>query len=193
MTNILPPQAKRVFKGVIFDVYQWEQELFDGTFATFEKLTRAETAIVLGVTEDKQIILIEDEQPDKPMRLQLSAGKTEEGESVEQAARREFLEETGYEIAELKPWYTNYPDQKLIWRVCTFVGTGCKKVAEPTPEAGERINVRLFTFDQFIEAVLSEDLRSVHLRMRILEAKLDLKKMAELMSLILDSDQNNTG
>ena len=26
----IPNNAKRVFKGVIFDVYQWEQEVFDG-------------------------------------------------------------------------------------------------------------------------------------------------------------------
>ena len=34
----VPKQAKRVFKGVIFDVYQWEQEMFDGTKEIFEKL-----------------------------------------------------------------------------------------------------------------------------------------------------------
>ncbi len=26
----IPPQAKRVFEGIVFDVYQWEQVLLDG-------------------------------------------------------------------------------------------------------------------------------------------------------------------
>lgn len=34
----LPPQAKKVFTGQIFDVYQWEQEMYDGSFETFEML-----------------------------------------------------------------------------------------------------------------------------------------------------------
>lgn len=34
----IPDHAKCVFKGVIFDVYQWEQKLYNGTTTTFEKL-----------------------------------------------------------------------------------------------------------------------------------------------------------
>ena len=34
----IPENAKRVFKGIIFDVYQWEQELYNGSKAVFEKL-----------------------------------------------------------------------------------------------------------------------------------------------------------
>ena len=36
----IPPDAKRVFKGKIFEAYQWEQELYDGTKTIFEKLAR---------------------------------------------------------------------------------------------------------------------------------------------------------
>lgn len=32
----IPSTAKRVFKGIIFDVYRWEQEMFDETTSTFE-------------------------------------------------------------------------------------------------------------------------------------------------------------
>lgn len=54
-----------MFKGVIFDVYQWEQEMFDGTTQTFEKLKRPDTIMVIPVTEDGKIILTEQEQPGK--------------------------------------------------------------------------------------------------------------------------------
>ncbi len=37
----IPPNAKRVFKGIIFDVYQWQQKMFDGSKETFEMLKRA--------------------------------------------------------------------------------------------------------------------------------------------------------
>ncbi len=40
------PEAKRVFKGVRFDVYQWKQKRYDGTKATFELIKRADSIIV---------------------------------------------------------------------------------------------------------------------------------------------------
>jgi ADP-ribose pyrophosphatase len=178
--QLLPPNAKLVFKGVIFEVYQWEQELFDGSVATFEKLKRADTVVVIGVTEDKKILLIEEEQPDRPKSINAVAGKVEEGETMEEGARREFLEETGYSFDELIPWYQNIPEHKIIWKVCTFIARGCKKVAEPDPEPGERISLKFFSFDEFMEAVLEEKVRSLYLKMHILEAKYDSKKMKEL-------------
>ena len=47
----IPINAKKVFQGIIFDVYQWEQKLFDGTVATFEKLKRPDIDIVLCQAE----------------------------------------------------------------------------------------------------------------------------------------------
>ena len=63
----MPENAKCVFKGEIFDVYQWEQEMYDGTKATFEKLKRPDTVVVFPVLPDGQIILTEQEQPGKKL------------------------------------------------------------------------------------------------------------------------------
>ncbi|KKP89624.1 MAG: NUDIX hydrolase [Candidatus Moranbacteria bacterium GW2011_GWC2_37_73] len=30
-TQLIPEHAKKVFSGTFFDVYQWEQEMFDGS------------------------------------------------------------------------------------------------------------------------------------------------------------------
>jgi ADP-ribose pyrophosphatase len=45
----IPPHASKVFSGIIFDVYQWDQQLFNGKIATFEALTRSSTVIVIPV------------------------------------------------------------------------------------------------------------------------------------------------
>jgi len=34
----IPEDAKKVFKGEIFDVYQWELEGYDGKMRIFEKI-----------------------------------------------------------------------------------------------------------------------------------------------------------
>ena len=57
-----PPEAKRVFAGVIFDTYQWQQKMFDGSFSTFEMLKRPDTVEVIALKGDR-IIVLEQEQP----------------------------------------------------------------------------------------------------------------------------------
>ena len=53
-----PDNAKKVFEGVIYDVYQWPQKLYDGTTVTYERVNRQNTVSVLGITREKQILLI---------------------------------------------------------------------------------------------------------------------------------------
>ncbi|HEY4513381.1 MAG TPA: hypothetical protein VJH06_02610 [Candidatus Paceibacterota bacterium] len=71
----IPDDAKRVFKGVIFDVYQWEQEMYDGTKAIFEKLKRPDTVVVFPVLPDGKIILTEQEQPGKKPFIGATGGQ----------------------------------------------------------------------------------------------------------------------
>ena len=62
---LIPRHAKRVFKGEIFEVYQWPQEMFDGSIKTFEMVRRPDTVATIAVIEDK-IIVLEEEQPNLP-------------------------------------------------------------------------------------------------------------------------------
>jgi hypothetical protein len=71
----MPSAAKMVFKGVIFDVYQWEQKVFDGSYRTFEKIKRQDTVMILPVTNDKKIILTEQEQPGKGSFIGAAGGR----------------------------------------------------------------------------------------------------------------------
>ena len=92
----IPEHAQRVFKGVIFDVYQWKEKMYDGTKRTFEKLKRADTVTVFSVLPDGKIILTEQEQPgtDEPF-IAAMGGRIDEGEEVLSAAKRELLGQGG--------------------------------------------------------------------------------------------------
>lgn len=84
----MPENAKRVFKGVVFDVYQWEQELYDGSKATFEKLKRPDTVVVFPVLPDGKILLTEQEQPGKDPFIGGLGGRMDEGEDMLETAKR---------------------------------------------------------------------------------------------------------
>jgi ADP-ribose pyrophosphatase len=181
----LPPQAKRVFKGVVFDVYQWEQELFDGSTAVFEKLKRADTVLVIPVTKDGKILLTEQEQPDKPPFVSFAGGRVEEGEIPETAAAREMLEETGYAAESLELWEITEPHSKIEWRIYTFIGRGCQKSQDPAPDAGERITVKEIGFEEFLSLADNPSFHERNITEAILRAKVDTEKMQELRRRLL--------
>jgi len=179
----IPEKAKRVFKGILFDVYQWEQELFDGTRTIFEKLKRPDTVVVFPVLPDGRIILTEQEQPGKEPFISTASGRVDEGEEILTAAKRELLEETGYEADKLILWDARHPSGKIDYVVFTFIAKGLKKVADLKLDAGEKIVLKPVTFDEFIEFSANNKFGENETVLKLLEARLDPKKKEELRKL----------
>ncbi|MFA5946621.1 MAG: NUDIX hydrolase [Patescibacteria group bacterium] len=150
----IPASAKRVFKGVIFDVYQWEQEMFDGSMATFERLKRPATIQVIPVMGDK-IILAREQQPLAEEKYSFIGGRQEEGETDLETAKRELLEETGLASDDWELLWTYDSFGKMEWKMCVFIARNCKKVAEQKLDPGEKIYPEEYTFDEFVEKVRS--------------------------------------
>jgi len=180
-----PENAKRVFKGVIFDVYQWDVKGYDGSIKTFEKIKRHDTAMIVPVTEDGKIIVGLQEQPGKKPFVGLVGGRIEEGEDALAAARRELLEETGYEAKEWLLFDAVQPISKIDWAVYTFVAKGCKKVGEQNLDGAEKIELRLIDFDEFLDMATRDEFGDYELKIRMLEAKADPQKMEEIKKVIL--------
>ncbi|MDP2705605.1 MAG: NUDIX hydrolase [bacterium] len=184
----IPADAKKVFSGILFDVYQWEQEMFDGTKAVFEILKRPDTVVVFPILPDGQILLIDEEQPGKTALIGAPGGRIEEGEDVLTAAKRELLEETGYEAEEFVLWEAQQPVAKIDWAVYFLAAKGLKKIAEPHLDAGEKIKLKLVSFEEFIGSADDKRFGERTIVSRILEAKLDNAKMAELKKLFSVSE-----
>lgn len=181
----IPDNAKIVFKGVLFDVYQWEQEMFDGTKMTFEKLKRPDTVVVFPVLPDGKIILTEQEQPGKKPFIGATGGRIDEGEDILTAAKRELLEESGYEAKEFILWDTQHPTSKIDWVVYTFIAKGLKKVTELHLDAGEKIKLLPVTLDKLIDIATNghDSFYEKEVIIKFFEAKLHPEKMKELKEL----------
>src|SRR3989344_1815073 len=181
----MPENAKRVFKGVIYDVYQWEQEMYDGTKAPFEKLKRPDTVVVFPVLPDGKILMTEQEQPMKGSFFSAPGGRMDEGEDVLTAAKRELLEETGYEAEEFILWNAEYPVGKIDWVVFVFVAKGLKQVSEMNPDSGEKIKLMPVTFEELLELPEKEDsfFADQEIVHKLLRARIYPEKMQELKEL----------
>lgn len=183
--STLPEGAKRVFEGKLFDTYQWEQKLYDGTTSTFERISRPDTIVVFPILSDGTIILVNDSQPDRDTILTAPAGRIEEGEEPETAARREMREETGYEAEKLELLYAYQPYRKVDWVVHVFVARGCRKAGEPTLDAGEKITLRPVTFNELVGMCVSGEYAGDNFETLVLRAALDPVKMQELRAKFL--------
>lgn len=152
----LPEKAELKFKGKIFDVYQWEQELFDGSTATFEMLKRPDTLVVIPIVDDK-IVYVQDEQPNRPPFLALPGGRQEPDESPLEGIKRELLEETGITSDDWELFRVYEPTSKLDWRIHVFIARSAKVTEEQAIDAGEKIDVRYADFDEFIDMVFDQN------------------------------------
>ncbi len=182
----LPKNAKLVFNGIMFDTYQWEVEGYDGKKRVFEKLKRPDTAMIIPVTDDGKIIVALQEQPHKPPFIGTVGGRVDESENAFDAAKRELLEETGYEAKEWILFDAIQPVSKIEWAIYTFIAKGCKKVAEQNLDGAEKIELKFLNFDEFINLAVNDDKFGDEFKIKILEAKLDQKKMTDLKKALFD-------
>jgi|SRR3989344_4485936 len=168
---MIPKEAKLVYRGRLFEVYNWEQEQFDGTFKTYEQLRRRSSVTILPITADNKIMLCEEEQPARGKFLSTPGGQIDDGEKPEAAAVRELLEETGYE-GKLKFWMETHPYRnKIDWTVHNYIAHDIRKISDQKLDAGERVRPFFVDFDEFIDVVLNnDDFRNVELTLAVINA-----------------------
>ena len=58
----IPKNARLVFNGKLFQVYQWRQKMFDGSYQIFERARRADSVITIATVKDK-IVVLKQKQP----------------------------------------------------------------------------------------------------------------------------------
>jgi len=156
----LPRKSKKAFSGEIFDVYQWPQKLYDGSTATFEKLKRPDTALIIPVLKDK-VLLIGEDQPGKHYDYTLIGGRRDKSETPLQCAKREFLEETGMMARCWEKLYSYQPLNKIEWTIYYFIARDITKIQAPQLDPGEKIKLKPVSFDQFVKIYL-RDLNQGH-------------------------------
>ncbi len=185
---LVPQNAIKVFSGKIFDVWQWEQILFDGSKATFEKITRPDNVQLLGVTEDKKIIFLEEEQPARKKEIKLPMGRRDHGdETAEECAKREFLEETGFLPEKIFLWTKKLFHNKIAFWVWRFIGLNCKKVGDQNlDKGGEKIRLRFLTFEEMLELPNDEGFceYSPDFAIELLKAKFIFEKRENLKKIL---------
>jgi 8-oxo-dGTP pyrophosphatase MutT (NUDIX family) len=113
---------------------------------------------VVAVTADDRVLLLRQYRHGLgQVHFEIPAGTTEPGEtSLEEAARRELLEETGYGGGRWSPLMTLSANPALQNNLAhTFLAEGVVPVAPPKPDAGEDLRLHPTPVGE-LEALLDE-------------------------------------
>lgn len=109
---------------------------------------------VVALRADGRLILVNQYRHAAGDRfVEFPGGSTEpgSGESAEAAARRELLEETGYVPGALRYLGMHFPNPGLQDnRMHVFLATDCERVAEPSLDPYEDLEVELVTLGDFL-------------------------------------------
>ena len=132
----------------------------DGTEITdYYVLEYPDWVNVIALTEDNQVILVRQYRHAAGEELlELPGGVIEKDESPEQAARRELLEETGYEFDDLEFLSALYANPATATnKTHCFLATGGRKTSEQNLDKGEEILIELVSLEKLKELVLNNE------------------------------------
>ncbi len=151
---------KLAFEGKKYRVYQWDQELFDGTIAIFERVEHLPTVTIFAI-QDNKIIIQKQIQPNVDREFySLPGGGIDGDEKALDAAKRELMEEEGMESSDWEYWWEGgRQTSSYSWANHIYIARNCKKVEEPDLDAGERIEHHLFTPEEFFTLLDHADFR----------------------------------
>jgi ADP-ribose pyrophosphatase YjhB (NUDIX family) len=176
----IPPEAKKVFTGIIYDVYQWPQKRFDESVVMYERLRRHDSVVIVAATPEGKILLMQEQQPGTDWYSAVPCGGVEPNEAPEAAAARELLEETGYIAEGIELWFAEQVEHRVDWALFVFIARGCTKAQPHLDEAGERTKVSEISFTDFLHAATKDDFQNINLGRKLLKAVLDPAEMTTL-------------
>jgi ADP-ribose pyrophosphatase len=182
--GMIPKRAKKVFHGEIFKIYQWEQKMFDNTTKTFEAGKSLEGVGVIAAVGDK-IVVLKQKQPGTKWYYSLPGGYLDDpAETIKQGAARELMEETGLKAKTMKFWKTMPRGGRIESNLYLFIARDCTKVAEQNLDGGEKIQIELRTFEQFLKLSDSNDFHHPRLISEMLRARMSKKNTQAFKKLI---------
>ncbi len=156
----IPSNAIKVFEWKTFDVYQREQEMFDGSTKIFEKLKRNNTVDVVAISKGWDIFVLEESQPGRDVFYGLIGWTCEDGEQPLETAKRELLEET-WLVSEDRELFNSYTlSSRIDYTSNIFIAGNCELVGSQNLDPGwEHITIKQLRREDFIAVVTDPKFR----------------------------------
>ena len=169
-------ETQVVAEGKIFRFERLQVTLPDGARSVRDVVRLPGGSTVVAIDGEGYVYLVSQYRAAVGrMTLELPAGRLEPGESPEECAARELLEETGLRAGTLRRLTSiltspGYSDEMLHVFLATDLENG-----EANPDEGEFINAMMFPFDEIVDFVASGIIRDAKTVVGIMLAERELR------------------
>lgn len=141
----------------------YQVTLNDGSIRMCEQITKnkdsGNAVVIVPITVDGKFLMIIESRPNtkESIALEFPAGMVDKDEDFVVAAKRELLEETGYEADDVYELEWHYQDQGCSNAIITtYVALGCRKVQEQNLDADEKLVSMEMTYEEILELMKQE-------------------------------------
>lgn len=143
-------------------VFEDQVRKSDGTIGMFNRINVRNSSIIIPLFKDGSILMVENYRHGaRTNLLELPGGLIDADEEPLVAAKRELLEETGYECNTLEyiNWTYTWPG-RTTQKNFVFLAKGLKKHRNPNLEEFEYTKIRKLTKELAIQEIRSGNIRS---------------------------------
>ncbi len=186
----LPDNARLMFEGVRYNVWQWEQTLFDGSTVIFEAASRADCVTIIATVEDK-ILVLQEEQPGQAPFLALPGGHCEGLDSPERTAKFKLELEAGYKAEAFTKWFVA-PYGWVIGDNHFFIARNVTQGGAVREDPGDKISPKLISFDEFLDFRKTSEIRNKELLPILERAANNTDERAKLHDMIFGFAEGQT-
>lgn len=134
--------------------------LGDGKEVIVDQITKnkrsGDAVVIVPITVDDKFVMVVESRPNTipGVAIEFPAGMVDEGEDPVVAAKRELLEETGYECEDIYLLEEHYQDQGCSEAVIRmYVATGCRKVTEQKLDSDENLDFVEMEYDEILNLI----------------------------------------
>ena len=136
-------------------------EMPDGKTTLYGVIECHDAVGVLPFIDDDRVVMVRQYRYvfAENHRWEMPTGGVKEGEDLQNAARRELIEEVGYDAADLQFLCTYYTSKSIMQETAhLYLGRDLTR-AVAVPDETEFLEVGIFPFDQVLEMTLRGEIR----------------------------------
>lgn len=115
-----------------------------------------DSVIIFPVTAEKKVLILRQfRHAADDVLIELPGGNIQPNESPENAAKRELLEETGFEADKIiifnsKQWF-DPSALRSIYIPC--IATGCRRISKPKQDSTECLEIKMVSIDRWLKMI----------------------------------------
>jgi ADP-ribose pyrophosphatase len=154
--------SKIAYRSLWMVVFEDQVKKSDGMIGMFNRVDVRNSSIIIPLFKDGSILMVENYRHGaRANLLELPGGLIDVDEEPQVAAKRELLEETGYQCSNIKyiNWTYTWPG-RTTQKNFVFLAKGLKKIRKPNLEEFEYSKIRKMARETVIQEIRSGNIKS---------------------------------